>query len=93
MSIYLECWNLKPLEISPRSRLFCLEPVAVGTPYTESLSSYLNRLAQEHCLTSQRLIMGEIAPLILKNKDKSELLSNASSATCLSNSANSPLNV
>lgn len=74
MSIYLERWNLKPLEIPPRSRLFCLEPVAMGNPYTESLSSYLNRLAQEHCLTSQKLIMGEIAPLILKNEDKSELL-------------------
>ncbi|WP_348251811.1 TniQ family protein [Trichocoleus sp. ST-U1] len=48
--------------------------MAVGTPYTESLSSYLNRLAQEHCLTSQKLIMGEIAPLILKDEDKSELL-------------------
>lgn len=74
MTIYLEHWSLKPLEIPQRSRLFSLEPVAVGTPYTESLSSYLNRLAQEHCLTSQKLIMGEIAPLILTDKDKSELL-------------------
>ena len=75
MSIYSELWSPKPLEIPQRSRLFCLEPIAVGTPYTESLSSYLNRLAQEHCLTSQKLIMGEIAPLILKDEDKSELLS------------------
>ncbi|MBD2003608.1 MULTISPECIES: TniQ family protein [Cyanophyceae] len=75
MSIYSELWSPKPLEIPRRSRLFCLEPIAVGTPYTESLSSYLNRLAQEHCLTSQKLIMGEIAPLILKDEDKSELLS------------------
>ncbi|MEP0785739.1 TniQ family protein [Coleofasciculus sp. FACHB-129] len=74
MAIYSEHWSLKPLEIPQRSRLFSLEPVAVGTPYTESLSSYLNRLAQEHCLTSQKLIMGEIAPLILKDEDKSELL-------------------
>ncbi len=75
MTIYSEHWNLKPLEIPQRSRLFSLEPVAVGTPYTESLSSYLHRLAQAHCLTSQKLVMGEIAPLILKNEDKSELLS------------------
>ncbi len=69
-----ELWSPKPLEIPQRSRLFCLKPVGVGTPNTESLSSYLNRLAQEHCLTSQKLIMGEIATLILKNEDKSELL-------------------
>ncbi len=74
MTIYLEHWSLKLLEIPQRSRLFSLEPVAVGTPYAESLSSYLHRLAQAHCLTSQKLVMGEIAPLILKDEDKSELL-------------------
>ncbi|VXD20449.1 conserved hypothetical protein [Planktothrix serta PCC 8927] len=75
MSIYSELWSPKPLEIPQRSRLFCLEPIAVGTPYAESLSSYINRLAQAHCLTSQKLVMGEIAPLILKDEDQSELLS------------------
>ncbi|MBW4595793.1 MAG: TniQ family protein [Brasilonema angustatum HA4187-MV1] len=75
MTIYSEHWSLKPPEIPQRSRLFSLEPVAVGTPHTESLSSYLHRLAQAHCLTSQKLLMGEIAPLILKDEDKSELLS------------------
>ncbi|MBN3943466.1 TniQ family protein [Nostoc sp. NMS9] len=74
MNIYEELWSPKPLEIPQRSRLFCLEPVGVGTPHTESLSSYLNRLAQEHCLTAQKLIMGEIALLILENEDKSKLL-------------------
>jgi hypothetical protein len=74
MTIYLEHWNLKPPEIPQRSRLFSIEPVAVGTPYAESLSSYLHRLAQAHCLTSQKLVMGEIAPLILTQEDKSELL-------------------
>jgi hypothetical protein len=75
MTIYSEHWSLKPPKIPQRSRLFSLEPVAVGTPYAESLSSYLHRLAQAHCLTSQKLVMGEIAPLILKDEDKSELLS------------------
>ncbi|ACK65708.1 hypothetical protein PCC8801_1657 [Rippkaea orientalis PCC 8801] len=74
MSIYEEFWSSKPLKLPPRSRLFCLKPMGVGTCYTESLSSYVNRLAQEHCLTSQKLIMAEIAPLILKNEDKSDLL-------------------
>ncbi|PSF37985.1 hypothetical protein C7H19_08420 [Aphanothece hegewaldii CCALA 016] len=74
MSIYEVLWSPQRLEIPQRSRLFRLEPVGVGTPYTESLSSYLNRLAQEHCLTTQKLVMGEIAPLILINEDNAGLL-------------------
>ena len=57
--------------IPQRSRLFFLEPIGVGTPYTESLSSYLTRLAQEHCVTPKKLIMGEIAPLIMGDKYQS----------------------
>ncbi|MGI2909467.1 hypothetical protein AABK37_40375, partial [Hassallia sp. VBCCA 56010] len=53
MTIYSEHWNLKPLEIPQRSRLFSLEPVALGTPYTESLSSYLHRLAQAHSVNQK----------------------------------------
>ncbi len=63
--VYNELWSPKPLEIPKRSRLFSLEPIGIGTPYTESLSSYLCRLAQEHCVTSQKLIMGEIAPKMM----------------------------
>ena len=74
ISIYEPLSNLQPPEIPKRSRLFYLEPIGVGNPYTESLASYLNRLAQEHCLTSQKLIMGEIAPLIVTSEYKSELL-------------------
>ena len=62
-------------KIPQRSRLFFLEPIGVGTPYTESLSSYLTRLAQEHCVTPKKLIMGEIAPLIMGDRYKSEMLS------------------
>ena len=65
----------KILEIPKRSRLYFLEPIGVGTPYTESISSYLTRLSQEHCVTPKKLIMGEIAPLILGDKYHSEMLS------------------
>lgn len=57
--------SLKAPAIPRRSRLFPIEPIGVGTAYTESLTSYLNRLAQEHCLTSRTLIMREIAPQIM----------------------------
>lgn len=70
----------KTLEIPKRSRLYFVEPIGVGTPYTESLSSYLTRLAKEHCVTPKKLIMGEIAPLIMGNKYHPEMISKNVSA-------------
>ncbi len=61
----VEMWDLQKPAIPPRSRLYHLEPIGVRTAYTESLSSYLCRLAQEHCVTSQKLVMGEIAPQMM----------------------------
>jgi hypothetical protein len=61
----VEMWDLQKPAIPPRSRLYHLEPIGVGAPYTESLSSYLCRLAQEHCVPSGKLIVGEIAPQMM----------------------------
>ena len=74
--IYHELWDPKPLDIRRPTHLFSVVPIAIGTSSTESLSSYLCRLAQEHCVTPQKLIMGEIAPLILGDKYQSEMISN-----------------
>jgi DNA-binding Lrp family transcriptional regulator/ribosomal protein L37E len=52
--------------IPPRSRLFHLEPVGVGTPYVESLSGYAARLAEKHSTTLYYLFSVEVAPLISK---------------------------
>lgn len=57
--------NLEPLDLAlpiipPRSRLYCLEPVGVGTPYVECLTSYLCRLAEEHSVTIYALLHREI---------------------------------
>jgi DNA-binding XRE family transcriptional regulator len=54
-----------PSHIS-RSRLFCVEPVGVGMPLTESLISLTVRLAEAHCLSSGVLMEKEIAPIIAK---------------------------
>lgn len=64
-STSVEMWDLQKPAIPPRSRLYHLEPIGIGTPYTESLSSYLCRLAQEHCVPSGKLIVGEIAPQMM----------------------------
>ena len=66
--IYHELWNPKPLKIRQPSHLFSVEPIGIGTAITESLSSYLSRLAQEHCVSLQKLIMGEISSLILSQE-------------------------
>ncbi|WP_243372622.1 TniQ family protein [Geotalea sp. SG265] len=53
--------------IPPRSRLDHLQPVGVGTPYVESQTSYVTRLAAAHHNKVSTLIKSEIGPL-LKNK-------------------------
>ena len=60
LKLYPECeTQLAP--IPPRSRLYHLEPIGIGTPYVESLTGYVARLAQQHCITTRRLILNEIA--------------------------------
>jgi transcriptional regulator with XRE-family HTH domain/AraC-like DNA-binding protein len=58
--------TLKTIEVTPkhipsRSRLFHLEPVGVGTPFVESLSGYIARLAEKHSVTVAHLFSREIA--------------------------------
>jgi hypothetical protein len=44
----------------PRSRLFSLEPIGIGTPQTESLTSYISRLAAAHSVRVRDLVVGEL---------------------------------
>ncbi len=45
-----------PHKISERSVFYPLEPIGIGTPYCESLVSYITRLADEHCVSSKKLL-------------------------------------
>ncbi|HEX8162900.1 MAG TPA: TniQ family protein [Pyrinomonadaceae bacterium] len=69
-----------PPSLPPRSRLFHLEPVGVGTPYVESLSGYVSRLAEKHSTTLYYLFSIEVAPLINKPGTISRRVSFASFA-------------
>lgn len=51
-----------PLPLPDRCRLHHLELVGLGTPETESLTSLLGRLADEHGLTTRTLMREEIFP-------------------------------
>jgi hypothetical protein len=46
-----ETWDLTAPVLPPRSRLFNLNPIGVGTPMTECLTSYFSRVAEAHCLS------------------------------------------
>lgn len=62
-----ELWHDEFATIPPRSRLFHLEPVGVGTPLVESLTSYFIRLADAHSVAPVSLIR-EILPLFKDGK-------------------------
>jgi hypothetical protein len=60
----LEIWDLKLPSIPKRSRLYNLEPIGVSTPDIESLTGYIARLAQAHCMPTGQLIFQEFIPVL-----------------------------
>ncbi|MEA5603259.1 TniQ family protein [Nostoc sp. UHCC 0252] len=61
-----ECWDLKKVSIPSRSRLYQLEPVGIDTSLVESLTGYISRLAEAHCVTPKVLISRELVSFIPK---------------------------
>jgi hypothetical protein len=57
-----EMWEVTVPTIPARSRLYPLEPIGMGTPQVESLSSYLARLAEGHSVLLSKLVRREILP-------------------------------
>jgi TniQ len=60
-------------DISPRSRLYALEPQALGMLWQESLTSYLNRLGWRHCVSPRALVAEEIVSHLSDDYLKLEL--------------------
>lgn len=46
--------------LSPRSHLYHLDPIGLGTPYGECLTSYVSRLAEAHAVSVKTLVLDEI---------------------------------
>jgi transcriptional regulator with XRE-family HTH domain len=59
-----ESWDGIVPALPPRSRLYHLAPVGVGTPYVESLTGYVARLAEAHNVMTLTLIRRELLPLL-----------------------------
>jgi len=53
-------WSLKTPLLPARSRLARLEPIGIGTPEVECLTSYIARLAAEHCVSPRKLLYKEV---------------------------------
>ncbi|WP_432264763.1 TniQ family protein [Candidatus Methylomirabilis limnetica] len=51
-----EPWDLSPPVVPPRSSLYCLEPIGIGTPFVESLTGYIARLACAHAVSVADLV-------------------------------------
>lgn len=60
----IDVWDLTEPAIPTRSRLYDIEPIGVGTAETESLTSYISRLALAHSVTPRTLIVGEVFPYL-----------------------------
>jgi len=59
--VYVD-WDLQRSAIPSRSRLYSLEPIGIGTPETESLTSYVSRLAEAHSVRVRELVVHELLP-------------------------------
>jgi hypothetical protein len=57
-----EIWDVRPDVPVAHSRLYCLEPVGIGTPAVESMTSYVVRLAEAHHILTSRLVVQEMMP-------------------------------
>jgi AraC-like DNA-binding protein len=59
-----DLWPEEQVERKPHSRLYSLEPIGIGSPIVESMTSYIVRLAVEHSVYPRALITDGIAPLL-----------------------------
>src|SRR5260370_32288739 len=56
-------WELSSPVLPPATRLYSLSPIGIGTPMVESLTGYIARLAEAHCVSSGLLYWKEIEAL------------------------------
>jgi transcriptional regulator with XRE-family HTH domain len=60
MQPQFDSWDLTPVSIPPRSRLHSIPPIGIGTPFVESLTGYMIRLATAHAVRVSDLIEHEL---------------------------------
>jgi len=72
-----EVWDIDTPFLSPVTRLYHLPPIGLGTPMVESLTGYIVRLAEAHCVSAGVLYWKEIRALADKGNIFTFRVSNA----------------
>lgn len=72
ISTYIS-WDLTQPTLPLRSHLYSLQPIGVGTLGVESLTGYVSRLADAHCVPPGDLIAHECRSLVRQPQGKSYL--------------------
>lgn len=63
-----ECWDCEPAVLPPRSRLYSLMPIGIGSMFVESLTGYVSRLADAHAVSVGNLVGRELLLVSAKPK-------------------------
>jgi hypothetical protein len=71
-----ESWDCTRPLLPLRSRLYSLEPIGIGSPFVESLSGYIARLADAHSVSVGNLVGRELSvlassPLVHPSREQS----------------------
>jgi hypothetical protein len=66
--VQYECWDLPMKQPPVASRLYSLKPEGMGTPFVESLTGYITRLAEAHSVTTGTLVMREVLPKVRRTR-------------------------
>jgi hypothetical protein len=56
-----EAWDLAVEPVAARSRFYALPPIGLGTPFVESLTGYVVRLAEAHAVSASSLVGKELS--------------------------------
>src|SRR5271165_6283569 len=63
MQALFDSWDCTLPALPKRSRLYALKPLGIGTPFVESLSGYVARLADAHAVSVGDLAGRELSAL------------------------------
>ena len=63
-----ERWDCEPVALPPRSRLYSLTPIGIGSMFVESLTGYVSRLADAHAVSVGNLVGREL--LLVSSKPR-----------------------
>ena len=74
METLCDLWEAEPSVHLSHSQLYHLEPIGIGSPLVECLTSYVARLSGEHSVSASTLVRKQILPALsrpLLNRDGS----------------------